>query len=144
MGQLVAIHRGSPHSGGVFQAGDETQEELMKAQSVGEIVTLVANEVYAACQEAGLEYVPGDFGEHFTVEWIAVDTLQAGDHIHIGEDVTIEVSFDYPLPDWLENREDIRELIEEPIGVQGRVIQGGDVAVDMMVHVELSEIEEDF
>lgn len=144
MGQLVAIHRDSSQDDIITSGGDEPREELMKAQSVGEIVTLVANEVYAACQDAGYEYVPGDFGEHFTVEWIAVDTLQPGDHIHIGEDVCIEVAFEYPLPEWIQERDQIRELVEEPIGIQGKVIQGGDVAVDMMVHVELSEIEEDF
>lgn len=140
MGQLVAIHRGEP---GFETSPDEWQEELMKAQSAGEFVTVVANEVYAACQEAGFDYVPGDFGEHFTVEWIAVDTLQAGDHLFLGEDVCVEIAFEYSVPEWIEERERVQELIEGPIGIQGKVIQGGDVAVDMMVHVELTEIEED-
>jgi len=147
MGQLVAIHRGmskrsTPESLNfgelVVQAG------LLQAETAGGVVNIVENEVYLECQEHNLDFSAGDFGEHLTVEWVALDTLQPGDVIFLEDDVELQVFGPYHIPDWIRDLDEVLRVVQEPIGVQGKVISGGQIAVDMMVHVELQESEEGY
>lgn len=149
MGQLVAINTG------LTSAPDEEKESLayaemvyggglVQAKTAGGVVNIVENEVYVQCQENGFDFEPGDFGEHLTVEWVALDTLQLGDILVVGDEVQIEVMGPYHIPDWIENLQNLLNVVEEPIGVQGKVVYGGNIAVDTMVHVQLETSEENF
>lgn len=148
MGQLVAIHRGATDQ-------EENPEPLqfaelqyglgmLQAQTAGGIINVVENEVYSECQDRGLEYEPGDFGEHLTVEWVALDTLQMGDVLFFEDEAQVEVIGPYHVPDWVGQLNEVLSVVREPIGIQGKVVTGGTITVDMMVHVELQASEEDY
>ncbi len=149
MGQLVAIHTG------MTSFREEEKESLayaelvygsglVQANTAGGVVNIVENEVYVQCQENDFDFEPGDFGEHLTVEWVALDTLQLGDILIVGDEVQIEVMGPYHIPDWIDNLTELLSVVEEPIGVQGKVVSGGNIAVDTMVHVQLETSEENF
>lgn len=147
MGQLVGVHRGMTEPGEpetINFAELSHGVGMLQADTAGGVVNLVENEVYLECQENDLDYNAGDFGEHLTVEWVALDTLQAGDLIFIEDEVQLEVIAPYHTPDWMENLMEILQVVEEPIGVQAKVISGGNIAVDMMVHVELQGATNDY
>ncbi|MCF7804118.1 MAG: hypothetical protein K9N46_12280 [Candidatus Marinimicrobia bacterium] len=147
MGQLVGVHRGMTQPGSpetINFAEVSHGVGMLQADTAGGVINLVENEVYIECQENDLDYDSGDFGEHLTVEWVALDTLQAGDLIFIEDEVQLEVIAPYHIPDWVEGLTDILAVVEEPIGVQTKVISGGNIAVDMMVHVELQGATEEY
>jgi|GEM_PF-1709553 len=148
MGQLVAIHRGAtdPEEEGEPLQFAELQYGLgmLQAETAGGIINVVENEVYSECQDRGLGYEPGDFGEHLTVEWVALDTLQMGDVLFFEDEAQVEVIGPYHVPDWVGQLNEVLSVVEEPIGIQGKVISGGTITVDMMVHVELQASEEDY
>ncbi len=148
MGQLVAIHQGMPD---LHQESELLQfADLMygvgmqQANTAGGIINLVENEVYMECQENGLQYRPGDFGEHLTVEWVALDTLQMGDVLFFEDEAQIEVIGPYHIPEWIEGLETLLSIVDEPVGVQGKVVAGGTITVDMMVHVELQTSQDEY
>jgi len=147
MGQLVGVHRGMTEPGEpkTINFGELSHGVgMLQADTAGGIVNVVENEVYLECQENDLDYQSGDFGEHLTVEWVALDTLQAGDLIFFEDDIQLEVIAPYHIPDWVENLMDILQVVEEPIGVQTKVVSGGNIAVDMMVHVELQGAPDEY
>ncbi len=148
MGQLIAIHSGMADP---FEESHPLQYAdlqygigMQQADTAGGVVTVVENEVYTECQDNGLIYEPGDFGEHLTVEWVALDTLQMGDVIFFEDEAQIEVMGPYHIPDWVDNLETVLRVVNEPVGIQGKVISGGTITVDMMVHVELQTSEENY
>ncbi len=147
MGQLVGVHRGMTEPGEpkTINFGELSHGVgMLQADTAGGIVNVVENEVYLECQENDLDYEAGDFGEHLTVEWVALDTLQAGDLLFFEDDIQLEVIAPYHIPDWVENLMDILQVVEEPIGVQTKVVSGGNIAVDMMVHVELQGAPDEY
>jgi len=148
MGQLVAIHNGKANQIEPSEALQYAELQygigMVQAQTAGGVVNVVENEVYTDCQENGFDYEPGDFGEHLTVEWVALDTLQMGDVLFFEDEAQIEVIGPYHVPDWIEGIDNILQAVDEPIGIQGKVISGGTITVDMMVHVELQTSEEEY
>jgi len=147
MGQLVAIHTG------MIEKGDPTQLEfaelnatsgVVQAETAGGVVNVVENEVYLECQERNYAFAAGDFGEHLTVEWVALDTLQPGDVLFVEDEVQLEVVGPYHIPDWIPDLQEVLSFVSEPIGIQGKVLSGGTIAPEMMVHVELRDTESEY
>ncbi len=147
MGQLVAIHKGLIREGEPEQLDYADLSQAMgvvQAETAGGVVNIVENEAYLECQEGGLELEPGDFGEHLTVEWVALDTLQPGDVLVMGDEVQVEVVGPYHIPEWFPELNEVLSVVTEPVGIQGKVLSGGNIAPEMMVHVELQEINGEY
>lgn len=147
MGQLIAIHKGLIDEGepeSLDYAEMRASQGVVQSETAGGVVNLVEHEAYLECQESGLELDPGDFGEHLTVEWVALDTLEPGDIIFVGDEVQVEVMGPYHIPEWLPKLNDVLSVVTEPVGVQAKVLSGGNITPEMMVHVELQEIDGEY
>lgn len=99
-------------------------------------INLVSGEWLQARAAQGYKTSPGDFGEQLIIEDLAVDELQPGDKLQLGEDALIEITKGRTPCDRLEAAQGraIEAAVGE-IGMMAKVVSGGTIRVGDEVRV---------
>jgi len=91
-------------------------------------LNLVSLEWLQSLAPRGYRTQPGEFGEQLIVSGMAIETLQPGTRLQLGEDVIIEISKPRTACDRFEAAQQGKPRHDaEPLGVMARVITGGTI-----------------
>ncbi len=104
-----------------------------------EISLLAWENVEQLNREHGLDAVPGSFAENLTTRGLDISSLQVGDRLHIGEQVTLEVEQLGKPPDIAHTYSFRGHSLLPTVGVFCRVIAGGMIRKGDPIWVEADE-----
>lgn len=87
-------------------------------------------------EKEGYKTKPGSFGEQLVIEGLAVENLQPGDRLQIGDEACIEITFPRTGCERLEAAQGIsNKLLRGHIGMLAKVLTGGLIRVGDSVKV---------
>ena len=93
-------------------------------------INLLSYEWLAARREEGYKTGPGEFGEQLIIEGLAVEDLERGDRLQIGDEACIEITMARTGCIRLEAAQGVSsKLLRGNIGMLAKVVTGGTINV---------------